>query len=158
MLVVLPEAALHRCSYKKLFWKYAANLQENNGVVFNKVAIFIEITLPHVCFPLNLLYIFRTPFYKNTYEGLLLYCLHVSFPRSSQENAWKKSTTKRIVKLQAVWLQIYWKQTSLHVLLRSFTNNISFFYTIVHRSFSADCVYTPLQFRSIYFQGTPLWS
>ena len=28
----------------------------------------------HVCFPLNLLYIFRTPFYKNTYEGLLLYC------------------------------------------------------------------------------------
>ena len=24
------EAALHRCSYKKVFRKYAANLQENN--------------------------------------------------------------------------------------------------------------------------------
>ena len=23
------EAALHRCSYKNVFWKYAANLQEN---------------------------------------------------------------------------------------------------------------------------------
>ena len=23
------EAALHRCSYKKMFWEYAANLQEN---------------------------------------------------------------------------------------------------------------------------------
>ena len=30
MLIVVPEAALHRCSYEKLFWKYAANLQENN--------------------------------------------------------------------------------------------------------------------------------
>ena len=28
----LPEAALHRCSYEKLFWKCAANVQENNGV------------------------------------------------------------------------------------------------------------------------------
>ena len=31
MLIVLPEAALHRCSYEKLFWKYAANLQENTS-------------------------------------------------------------------------------------------------------------------------------
>ena len=28
----LPEAALHRCSYEKLFWKCAANVQENNRV------------------------------------------------------------------------------------------------------------------------------
>ena len=26
------EVALHRCSYKKVFWKYAANLRENNHV------------------------------------------------------------------------------------------------------------------------------
>ena len=51
---------------------------------------------------------------------------------------------KEIVKLQAAWLQIYWKRTSLHVLL-SFTNIISFLYTL-------------LKFRSIYFQGTTLWS
>ena len=34
---------------------------------------FIEITLWHGCFPVNLLHIFRTPFYKNTYGGLLLF-------------------------------------------------------------------------------------
>ena len=33
---------------------------------------FIEITLRHGCSPLNLLYIFRTPFTKNTFWRLLL--------------------------------------------------------------------------------------
>ena len=33
---------------------------------------FIEITLRHGYSPLNLLHIFRTPFSKNTSEGLLL--------------------------------------------------------------------------------------
>ena len=33
---------------------------------------FIEITLWHGCSPVNLLYIFRTPFYRITYGGLLL--------------------------------------------------------------------------------------
>ena len=51
---------------------------------FNKVALqlsvisikllcnFTEITLRHGCFPVNLLYIFRTPVLKNTSEWLLL--------------------------------------------------------------------------------------
>ena len=41
---------------------------------FNKVALsnFIEITLRHGCSPVNLLYIFRTPFLKNTSGWLLL--------------------------------------------------------------------------------------
>ena len=34
---------------------------------------FIEITLQHGCSPVNLLYIFRTPFSKNTSGWLLLY-------------------------------------------------------------------------------------
>ena len=33
---------------------------------------FIEIKLRHGCSPVNLLHIFRTPFIKNTYGGLLL--------------------------------------------------------------------------------------
>ena len=37
---------------------------------FNKVAK--QITLRHGCSPVNLLHIFRTPFYKNTYGALLL--------------------------------------------------------------------------------------
>ena len=35
---------------------------------------FIEITLRHGCSPVNLLYIFRTPFSKNTSGRLLLNC------------------------------------------------------------------------------------
>ena len=38
---------------------------------FNKVT-FIEITLRHGCPPVNLLHIFRTPFFKNTSGWLLL--------------------------------------------------------------------------------------
>ena len=33
----------------------------------------IEITLRHGCSPVNLLHVFRTPFTKNAYGGLLLY-------------------------------------------------------------------------------------
>ena len=34
---------------------------------------FIEITLSHGCFPVNFLHIFRTPFYKNSFGGLLVF-------------------------------------------------------------------------------------
>ena len=44
---------------------------------FNKVALhFIEITLLHGRSPVNLLYIFRTPFPKNTPRWLLLLPSH----------------------------------------------------------------------------------
>ena len=39
---------------------------------FNKAAKQFESTLWHGCSPVNLLHIFKTPFYKNTSEGLLL--------------------------------------------------------------------------------------
>ena len=42
--------------------KFAACLQSS----------FIEITLPHGCSHVDILHIFRSPFYKNTFEGLLL--------------------------------------------------------------------------------------
>ena len=70
-----------------------------------------------------------------------MYYSHEAARRMSERNL----QLKGIVKLQAVWLQIYWKWTSLHVLLRSFTNNISFLYTL-------------LKCRSIYFHGIPLQS
>ena len=41
----------------------------------NKVANnIIEITIRHGCSPVNLLLIFRIPFYKNTSGGLILVC------------------------------------------------------------------------------------
>ena len=61
------EAALQRSSYKKVFWKYVANLQ---GAKLQRD--FIEMVLWNGCSPVNLLNIFRTPFPKNTLGGLLL--------------------------------------------------------------------------------------
>ena len=63
------EAALQGCSYKKVFWEYAANLQEKNACR-NVISIkhqnnFIEIK--------HLLHIFRTLFPENTSEKLLLF-------------------------------------------------------------------------------------
>ena len=40
-------------------------------VTIKQLCNFIEIALQHGCSPVNLLHIFRRPFYKNTYEGLL---------------------------------------------------------------------------------------
>ena len=77
------KAVLHRCSYKKVFWKYAANLKETNvrKCDLNKDCNFIEITLPHGYSPVYLLQIFRTAFCKNTYGGLLL-AIQSSFTNS----------------------------------------------------------------------------
>ena len=67
-----PEVVTQKCSWEKVFWKYAANLQENTHVEVWLQSNFIEVTLQHVCSPVNLLHIFRKPFLKNTSEWLLL--------------------------------------------------------------------------------------
>ena len=66
------ETALQRCSYKKVFWKYATNLQEKTHAEMWLLSNCIEIMLWYGCSPVNLLHIFRTPFYKNTSGGLLV--------------------------------------------------------------------------------------
>ena len=50
------------------------------GVISIKLQCnFIEITLRHECFPVNLLHLFRTTLPKNAYRGLFLNIAH-SFP------------------------------------------------------------------------------
>ena len=65
---------LHRCSYEKVFWKYAANLPKKTHT---KVLLcnFIEIILRHGFSPVHLLYIFRIPFPKNSSGGSLHFIL-----------------------------------------------------------------------------------
>ena len=57
--------------------KITVNLQESTHAdMFISIKLlckFIEITLPHECFPVYLLHIFRTPFSRNTSLWLLLY-------------------------------------------------------------------------------------
>ena len=141
-----PPQVFLRKTVLKIYSKFIGEQPCGSVISIKLQSNFIEITLRHVCSPVNLLHIFRTPFYKSIYGALLLYCLpYIILTKQPGECLKKFLQLKRIVKLQAVWLQIYWKRTSLHVLLRSFTNNISFLYTLS-------------KFRSIYFQGTPLWS
>ena len=72
------KAAFQRCSYKKVFWNNAINLQEKTHaevwfqLYWTYWNNFIEITLWHGCSLVNLFYFFRTAFPKSTYEGLLL--------------------------------------------------------------------------------------
>ena len=53
---------------------------------------YIEIALRHECSPVNLLHIFRTPFPKNTFGGLLLY------------TKWKPREKFFILKERRYWL------------------------------------------------------
>ena len=69
------EVPLQRNSFKKVFWKYAANLQENTHAEVQFHWSCKATLLKHTStwgFSVNLLHIFRTPFYKNTSEVLLL--------------------------------------------------------------------------------------
>ena len=43
-----------------------------NAISLKLQSNFIKIVLRHGCSPVNLLHIFRTPFVKKTFEGLLL--------------------------------------------------------------------------------------
>ena len=74
----MSEAAVQRCSYEKVFWKYETNLQENTHaekwISIKLQSNFIEITLQHKCSPSNLLHLFRTRFLENTSGQLLLQC------------------------------------------------------------------------------------
>ena len=48
-------------------------LQKGVLKICSKFAVKLhEITLRHWCSPVNLLHVFRTPFYRSTYRGLLL--------------------------------------------------------------------------------------
>ena len=65
--IIRREAAQERYSQEKVFWKYAASLQENNHAeVWFQDGFF---RIRHGCFHVNLLHIFGTPFYKNTSDN-----------------------------------------------------------------------------------------
>ena len=69
----LSVVALRRYSWEKVFWKNAANLQENAHTEVTLLqSNFIKITLWHGCSPVNLLHIFRTLFFSEYLWRLLL--------------------------------------------------------------------------------------
>ena len=57
----------------KIFGKFTGEHQYQSAISLKLFCNFIEITLLHGCSSVDLLYIFRIPFPKNTSRGLLLY-------------------------------------------------------------------------------------
>ena len=71
-LISLYQKQPSRGVFRKMFWKYAANLPEKT----HADVWFIEFALWHGCSPVNSLHIFRTQFPKNTSRRLLLLYSH----------------------------------------------------------------------------------
>ena len=77
-LNVMQTSYIRRCSpevfLEKVFWKYGSTFTGEypclKVISVKLLCNFIEIALRHGCSPVNLLHVFRTSFYKNTYEGL----------------------------------------------------------------------------------------
>ena len=89
-----PPEVLLRKGVLKIWSKFTGELPNRSVVSIKMLCNSIEIALRHGCFPVNLLHIFRTSFYKNTYGGCFCIASHISLSWSSQENVWKKSATK----------------------------------------------------------------
>ena len=76
---LILEVVLQRYSYKKVFWKFAANFQEHtHAEVWFHTSAWGSLV--------NLLHIFRTPFPKNTSGGLLLYSMARFLPLFNDEH------------------------------------------------------------------------
>ena len=59
--------------------EFTGEQQCQSAVSIKLQSNFIEITLRYECSPVNLLNIFKTVFPKNTYGGLILFCLVLRF-------------------------------------------------------------------------------
>ena len=76
-----PEVFLER-AVLKMYSKFTGEHPCRSAISIMLFCNFIEITLRHGCYPVNLLHIFRTAFPKNTSERLLLYQPIQIFPRN----------------------------------------------------------------------------
>ena len=56
----------------KICSKFTGEHACRSVILIKLLCNFIKITLLYGCYPVNLLHIFRIPFYNNTYGGLLL--------------------------------------------------------------------------------------
>ena len=94
-------------THRSLHWgskRFPKDFQKQPSIGFLRKK-FIEITLQHGCSPVNLLHIFRTHFYKNTYEGLLLDFMAVFQTRSLTRTFRKfKAATKLFLIIKTIML------------------------------------------------------
>ena len=91
--VSLGKDALKICS------KFTVEHPYQSAISIKLLFNFIENTLQHGCSPVNLLHIFRTPFSKNTCEGMLL---KISYQQSgyirNYSHSWLDLSFKNLLK------------------------------------------------------------
>ena len=81
------------------------------GVIsINLLSNFIEITFRYGCSSVNLLHIFRIPFYKSTNEGLLLDVLSENILNIHFDVMWKTTYLKENAIWPSGFLKIYKKR------------------------------------------------
>ena len=71
--------------FLKICSKFTGEHPCRNVISIKLLCNFIEFALQHGCCPINMMHIFRTPSYKNTYGELLL-CTVLSLINSNTEN------------------------------------------------------------------------
>ena len=69
---------MSKCDLSKVCSKFTGEHPCQSVISIKMLCNFIEITLWHGCFPVNLLHTFRTPFLKNISGQLLLNSLLVT--------------------------------------------------------------------------------
>ena len=94
------EGSLQKCAYKN-YSEYMQQIYRRTPMPkcdFN----FIEITLWYGFFPVNLLHIFRTSFYKKTYVGLL-HCCSATFNFVSRVEKNHEVNPRRVFGRKKFW-------------------------------------------------------
>ena len=92
--VFLGKGELKICS------KFTEELPYRSATSMKLLCNFTEVALRYGCSPVNLLHIFRTPFLKNTSEGLLLYFFKITCSHNNCGIA--------IFQIVLYWIDIYY--------------------------------------------------
>ena len=117
-----PEVFLGK-GVPKIYSKFTAEHLSWSAISIKLLCNFIEITLLHGCSLVNLLCIFRTPFSKNTYGGLLLSCFrnllwHKVLPKPRHYAQLKSKQSYSLVKTTMdISISLSWNIFFTHIFL-----------------------------------------
>ena len=116
-----PSRGVLRKSALEIRCKFTGEHPWGSIISIELLCNFTKIALRHECSPVNLLHIFRTPFYKSTYGGMLLYfqpichCFSFKAPSESKQISVKLKTFEEIYFLSTITLKVnpFWKTNFL---------------------------------------------
>ena len=135
----------------KIFSKFTGENPCRSVISIKLLWNFIEITLWHGCSPVNLLHIFRIPFYKNTSRGLLL-TIHYSL---SKCNAFLNLLTANPTKWPTNCLSAFDHFVGLGLKkLKAITGKVFDWFQLKRSFFRISTTFTFVEYLSIFFSDT----